>query len=89
MKAPILFAVALLASGCGAVPEVYQVSPEPLSPMHDATTQATRDCGGPYVAWSRVTNRSMFPLRTEVSETMRCLRDGRVVGPYTYLVDAP
>lgn len=89
MTRAAFLAIALLACGCADMPEIYQVPPAPLSPMHDATVQAGRDCGGPYVAWSRVTSRSLFPLRTEVSETMRCLRDGRVVGPYTYEADAP
>lgn len=89
MRALSILAAALLACGCTPLPEIYQAPPEPLSPMHGATVQATLDCGGPYVAWSRITNRSMFPLRAEVSETMRCLHDGRIVGPYTYLVDSP
>ncbi len=48
---------------------------------------ATETCRGPWVSWSEVIYHSAWPYRTEVSETMRCLKDGSFAGPYRYRVD--
>jgi hypothetical protein len=81
--------LAILLSGCVAAPsnDVPQFTGQAFAPMHGATRQAMADCGGPYVAWSSTTSRSLFPYRVETTERMRCLKDGRVVGPYTYRTD--
>ena len=88
MRALAILSISLLAAGCGATPEIYQPPAAPTTwPMHEATSQATKDCGGAYVSWSRITSRSLFPYRVDVTEWMRCLTDGRIVGPYSYAGD--
>lgn len=82
-------ALAVLLSGCAAAPsnDVPKFDGKDFAPMRSATQAAARDCGGPYVAWSRVTSHSPFPYQVETTERMRCLKDGRIVGPYTYNAD--
>lgn len=88
MRIPLI-ALAVLLSGCAAAPsnEVPRFADQDFAPMRSTTQAAARDCGGPYVSWSRVTTTSLFPYRNEVTEQMRCLKDGRIVGPYTYNAD--
>jgi hypothetical protein len=79
----LAFACLLLVSACGtAQPDTG--TPEP---RHAAIVAATEACRGPWVSWSEVIYHSTWPYRTEVSETMRCLKDGSFVGPYRYRVD--
>jgi len=87
-RQPCALALAMLLAGCGSLPaDIPQFGPDTYAPMRSATQAAARDCGGPFVSWSRVTSTSLFPYRIETSEWMRCLKDGRIVGPYTYSVD--
>lgn len=85
MKALALLAVFLTA--CAPVVAPTDPWPNPPSPYHDATTSAYRDCAGPYVSWGLSSFRTEWPRTHVVSETMRCINTGNIVGPYRYSVE--
>jgi hypothetical protein len=63
-------------------------SPQPFySPRHAVTMQAYAECAGPFVPWSQIVDHTPWPYRTTVTETLRCMKDGRVIGPFTYRAD--
>jgi hypothetical protein len=78
----IFAATAALAFVASCAPAVSELPPIPDA-MQTVAQNATTACGGPWVEWSRQTITSTWPMDTKISMTMRCLRDGRVVGPYT------
>lgn len=83
-------ALAATLAACGSLPyaPIDQVTLAPIpSPSGIAARQATADCGGPWLGWASTTTFSKWPYRIETTETMRCLGDGRVVGPYSYRGD--
>jgi len=79
----------IVLTGCTSGPrENYApVYSNPPGPGHSANMRATADCHGPWVSWSSTIETSKFPYSFTVTQTMRCLKDGRVVGPYTYDAD--
>jgi len=77
----------LFVTGCAQEQFVAYPQPYSMPQVHAAAAQATADCGGDWQSWSRGTTYSRWPYRIETTETMRCLKDGRVVGPYTYRED--
>lgn len=80
----------LALAGCGGLPtapiDMPRLDPIP-NPSGDAAHHASMDCGGPWLSWSSNTTFSKWPYRIETTETMRCLNDGRIVGPYSYRED--
>lgn len=84
MKISVL--LLFLLAGCA---REFRACDQPyiMPQVHNAAAQAFADCGGPWQSWSRTTTTSRWPYRIETTETMRCLNDGRVVGPHTYRED--
>jgi hypothetical protein len=77
----------LMLIGCATQGDDFPALPPIADPQHGAVVAATAACGGPWREWSRTTLSSRWPFRVDVTETMRCLTDGRVVGPYSYRTD--
>lgn len=83
MTRSIIF-VALVASSCARQP--------PSDPWPDNTPRqltavlatAARDCAGRAIIVNELEQNSSYPFVTVRTLTMRCERDGRYVGPYTY-----
>lgn len=77
----------MLVTGCTHDQFVTYPQPYVMPQVHAAAAQATADCGGPWQSWSSEILTSRWPYSIERKETMRCMKDGRVVGPYTYRED--
>lgn len=81
-------ALCLMVAACAEQGRAPVQIAMPAVPSSDsAAAQATRDCAGPWKEWSRTTATSEWPYRIQITETMRYLKDGRVVGPFTYRGD--
>ena len=86
MRRILLLPCLLALSACAA--PAPDADPIVYSPSHAVTMQAYAECAGPFMPWSQVIEHTPWPYRTTVTETMRCMKDGRFVGPFVYRVDA-
>lgn len=88
MKALPALLIAASLTGCAQPPDALNTVPAVYTyPGHAASLQAAIDCGGPYIEWNVEVDHTPWPYRTTRTETMRCLNDGRIVGPYSYRTD--